>query len=307
MSKKKKTIRSIRKIGWKDTLTYEMMIAPSLILFLLFTIYPFLTTIYYSFTNYSNKHLFDYKFVGLENYIKLFTEGVPFEVIGRSFKYAFLMTGFQLLFSVPLAIVLSNRKVKGKGALRTIFYFPAVISSLIIGYIFSFLFSTSFYGPINNFLQSIGLEKINFFGDPDIALYSVVFTQVWQWTGWAAVIIIANITSIPQTYYEAATIDGASPMQQFWRITVPQLYPSISFIVLGSLTGGLKVYDIIVSTTGGGPGESTLTIMGYIMNYGIGAGALGRGSAFSVVFFIILVVFSRIILKSMDKWREATQ
>ena len=120
-------------------------------------------------------------------------------------------------------------------------------------------------------------------------------------------IIIANITSIPQTYYEAATIDGASPMQQFWRITVPQLYPSISFIVLGSLTGGLKVYDIIVSTTGGGPGEATLTIMGYIMNYGIGAGALGRGSAFSVVFFIILVVFSRIILKSMDKWREATQ
>ena len=307
MAKTQKRIRSTRKLGWKDTLTYEMMIAPSLILFLLFTIYPFLTTVYYSFTNYSKAHLFDFSFVGFRNYIELFTDGVPFAVIGRSFQYAFLMTFFQILLSVPLAIILSNRKVKGKGALRTIFYFPAVISPLIIGYIWSFLFSTSFYGPINGFLRSIGLNKINFFGDPNLALNSVVFTQVWQWTGWAAVIIIANITSIPQTYYEAATIDGASAMQQFWRITVPQLYPSISFIVLSSLTGGLKVYDIIVSTTGGGPGESTLTIMGYIMNYGIGAGALGRGAAFSVVFFIILVIFSRIILKSMDKWREATQ
>ena len=304
---KEKPIRAMRRIGWKDTLTYEMMILPSLILFLLFTNYPFATSIGYSFTNYSNKHLFDYKFVGLRNYVDVFTQGVPMKVFGTTFKYAFIRTGMQVLVSTPLAVVLSNRRVKGKGALRTIYYFPAVIGSLIIGYIFSFLFSTSFYGPINNFLTSHGMEKINFFGDPEIALYSVIATQVWQWTGWAAIIIIANISAIPQDYYEAATIDGATTMQQFWKITVPQLYPSLSFIILGSLTGDLKVYDAIVSTTGGGPGEETLTIMGYIMGYGVGGGALGRAAAFSVVFFIVLIIFSRILLMCMDKWRRATE
>lgn len=302
-----KNARLVRRLSAKDKLIYALMIAPATITFLLFTIYPFITTIFYSFTNYSNKHLFDYTFIGLENYIEIFTNGVPLEVIGRSFEYAFLMTIFQLIFALPLAILLSNKKVKGKGALRTMFYFPAVISSLIIGYIWSFLFSTSFYGPVNNFLKSLGLDTINFFGDPDIALHSVVFTQVWQWTGWAAIIIIANITSIPSTYYEAATLDGASPIQQFWRITLPQLYPSVSYILLGSLTGGLKVYDIIVSTTGGGPGQSTLTMMGFIMNYGIGSGQLGYGSAFSVIFFIVLVVFTRIILKTLSKWEDKIQ
>lgn len=283
------------------------MIAPSTILYLLFIVYPFLATIYYSFTNYSNSHLFDYKLVGFKNYIEVLTSDLQMGAIGRSLLYAVLMTGFQLLFAIPLAVALTNTKIKGKGILRTAFYFPAVISSLIIGYIWSFLFSTSFYGPINNMLESLGLPTVNFFGNPDIALYSIIFTQVWQWTGWAMVIISANIANIPTTYYEAAKIDGAGPLQRFSRITFPLLYPSVSVVMISSLTGGLKVYDIIVSTTGGGPADSTLTIMGYIISHSIGGGYLGLGSAFSVVFFIILIVFTAILMKSLQKWEEAVQ
>ena len=296
-----------RKIGWKNTLIYQVMIAPSTILYLLFIVYPFLATIYYSFTNYSNSHLFDYKLVGFKNYIEVLTSDLQMGAIGRSLLYAVLMTGFQLLFAIPLAVALTNTKIKGKGILRTAFYFPAVISSLIIGYIWSFLFSTSFYGPINNMLESLGLPTVNFFGNPDIALYSIIFTQVWQWTGWAMVIISANIANIPTTYYEAAKIDGAGPLQRFSRITFPLLYPSVSVVMISSLTGGLKVYDIIVSTTGGGPADSTLTIMGYIISHSIGGGYLGLGSAFSVVFFIILIVFTAILMKFLQKWEEAVQ
>lgn len=306
--KKKKSLKpASKKIGWKNTLIYEVMIAPSTILFLLFTVYPFLATIGYSFTNYSNDHLFDFVFVGIQNYIDVFQMTDTQMAIRNSFVYAILMTGFQILLAIPLAIALSSEKVRCKGVLRTMFYFPAVVSSLIIGYIWSFLFSTSYFGPINNALQSLGLPMINFFGDPKIALYSVIFTQVWQWLGYAVIIIAANISNIPDSYYDAARVDGAGVWQKFRYVTMPLLYPSISFLLIGSLTGGLKVYDIMVSTTNFGPMDSTNTIMGYLVNTAIGYGAMGRGSAFSIVFFILLLVFTKILMSFLNKWEEKVQ
>lgn len=306
--KKKKNSKLVsKKIGWKNTLIYEAMVFPSVILFLIFTVYPFLATIGYSFTNYSNDHLFDFKFVGIQNYIEVFRMEDTLTALRNSFIYAILMTGFQILLAIPLAVVLSNEKIRCKGVLRTMFYLPAVVSSLIVGYIWNFLFSTSYFGPINNALQALGLPIINFFGDPKIALYSVIFTQVWQWLGYAVIIIVANISNIPDSYYEAAKIDGASTWQKFRYVTMPLLYPSISFLLIGSLTGGLKVYDIFVSTTNFGPMGSTNTIMGYLVNTAIGGGLMGRGSAFSTVFFILLVVFTKILMSFLNKWEEKIQ
>lgn len=305
--KKKSFQTSSRKLSKKNILIYEAMVAPSTILFLMFTVYPFLANIGYSFTNYSNAHLFDYKFIGLRNYITVFTDKITLGALWNSFKYAVLMTGFQLLFSVPLAVLLSNTKVRCKGFLRTTFYFPAVVSTLVVGYIWKFLFSTSYFGPINNALQKLGLPIINFFGDPDIALYSVIFTQVWQWTGYAMIIVAANISSISTTYFEAAQIDGASSWQKFRYITLPLLYPSISFLLINSLMGGMKVYDIFVATTEFGPMDATNTVMGYLVNSAIGGGALGRGSAFGVVFFLILILFTKVLMHFLNKWEEKVQ
>lgn len=293
-----------RKAGWKNTLIYEAMIAPSTILFLLFTVYPFFVTIGYSFTNYSNSHLFDFRFIGIRNYIDVFTSTETLGALRNSFLYAILMTGFQLLLAVPLAVVLSNEKIKCKGFLRAAFYFPAVVSPLVVGYIWKFLFSTSYFGPINNALTALGLPIINFFGDVNIALYSVIFTQVWQWLGYAMIIVSANITNIPATYYEVAKIDGANGWQKFRHVTLPLLYPSISFVLINSLTGGMQVYDIFVSTTNFGPVDATNTVMGYILNTAIAGGAMGRGSAFSVVFFILLVGFTKILMTLLNKWEE---
>lgn len=306
--KKGKTFNAgSRKLSWKSTLIYEAMIAPSAILFLLFTVYPFVATIGYSFTNYSNNHLFDFEFIGIENYITVLTKVDSLRALWNSFVYAILMTGLQILLCIPLAVILSNPKIKFRSFLRTALYFPAVVSPLIVGYIWKFLFSTSYFGPINNALKGLGLPIINFFGDPNIAMYSVIFTQTWQWVGYAMIVVEANISSIPTSYYEAAEIDGSSAWQKFRYVTLPLLYPSVSFLLINTLIGGMKVYDIFVATTEFGPIDSTLTVMGYLVRHAIGGGAMGRGSAFSVVFFIVLIGFTKVMNKFLNKWEASVQ
>jgi len=248
--------------------------------------------------------LFDYDFVGLKNYLDVFQTRDKVGAIANTVKYAVVITFFQTLFALPLAAALNSR-LKTRNVLRSIFFFPAVLSPIVVGYLWSFLFSTSAYGPINNILISIGLPTINFFGDPGIALYSVIFTQLWQWTGWSMVIILANLQSIPEVYYEASKIDGANTVQNFFRITLPLLYPSINVLIVTGLVGGLKVYDIIVSTTRGGPFNATSTIIQAIINQAIGGGLYGLGAAFCVVFFIIVLLFTYLVMLIMKKWERA--
>lgn len=282
------------------------MVLPLLVLYGLFVIYPFLSTFFYSFTDYSSMKMFDFGFVGLKNYLNVFQTKTQMDAILHTIQYAVILTVAQTLLALPLAVFL-NTKLRGRNILRSIFFFPAVLSPIVVGYLWGFLFSTSAYGPINNLLKGMGLPAINFFGDPDLALYSIIFTQVWQWTGWSMVIILANLQSIDPAYYEAARIDGAGPIQSFFRITLPLLYPSVNVLVVTGLVGGLKVYDIIVSTTGGGPFNATSTIIQSIINQAIGGGQYSLGAAYSVIFFIIVLIFTWLVMLIMRKWEEAIQ
>lgn len=293
-----------RKKQLTEHISYTSMVLPLLILYFAFVIYPFFSTIYYSFTNYSSMRMFEYEFVGLKNNLEVFQTQNKLGAIANTVKYAVIITVFQTLFALPLAIALNSR-LKTRNILRSIFFFPAVLSPIVVGYLWSFLYTTSAYGPINNILRSLGMQEINFLGDPGIALYSVIFTQIWQWTGWSMVIILANLQSIPEVYYEASKIDGASGLQNFFNITLPLLYPSINVLIVTSLVGGLKVYDIIVSTTGGGPFNATATIIQSIINQAIGGGLYGLGAAFSVVFFVIVLLVTYLIMLIMKKWERA--
>ncbi len=301
---KKKLSVTARQRKFKTSLTYHSMSVPLFVLYSLFIFYPFLSTIYYSFTNYSSMHMFDFDFVGLKNYINVFTSKSPIDAIWHSVYYAVVMTVGQLVLAVPLAVLL-NMKFKGRNILRSIFFFPAVLSPIIIGFLWSFLYSTSVYGPINNILLSLGLDKVNFLGDPKLALNSIIVTQIWQWTGWAMVIILANLQSIDESYYEAAKLDGAGPVQCFFRITVPMLYPSMNVLIVSGLIGGLKVYDIIVGTTGGGPFNATSTIILSIIQDAMGGGQYGAAAAYSVVFFLIVLALTTVLMRIMKKWEEA--
>lgn len=284
---------------------FVIFILPALIIYLLFSIPPFLYTIYYSFTDYTDMNPINLHFVGLKNYIKVLQTPVMLAAIKNSVIYAILLTGFQTLLGLPLAFVL-NQKLKSRNLLRAVFFFPAVFSSLIIGYLWNFIMSSSDFGLINNILHQLGLGTLNFFTSKN-ALYSVILTQIWQWTGWAMVIFLANLQSISPDLYEAAEIDGANGLKKFMYVTLPLMCPSVKIVIVTGLIGGMKVFDIIYSMTSGGPGDATQTVMTVMMKKGISEGFYSTGSAFGVCFFIIVLAISAIVTKLMGKWSEAIQ
>ena len=284
---------------------FVIFILPALIIYLLFSITPFLYTIYYSFTDYTDMNPINLHFVGLKNYIKVLQTPVMLAAIKNSVIYAILLTGFQTLLGLPLAFVL-NQKLKSRNLLRAVFFFPAVFSSLIIGYLWNFIMSSSDFGLINNILHQLGLGTLNFFTSKS-ALYSVILTQIWQWTGWAMVIFLANLQSISPDLYEAAEIDGANGLKKFMYVTLPLMCPSVKIVIVTGLIGGMKVFDIIYSMTSGGPGDATQTVMTVMMKKGISEGFYSTGSAFGVCFFIIVLAISAIVTKLMGKWSEAIQ
>lgn len=284
---------------------FLFFILPALVIYIVFSILPFLYTFFYSFTDYTDMNPIDLHFVGLKNYLKVFDTPLMITAIKNSVIYAILLTGFQTILALPLAVVL-NKKLKTRNLLRAVFFFPAVFSSLIIGYLWSFVMSSSDFGLINNLLHQLGLGTVNFF-TADRALYSVIFTQVWQWTGWAMVIYLANLQSISPDLYEAADIDGATGIKKFFYVTLPLMCPSVKIIVVTGLIGGMKVFDIIYSMTSGGPGNATQTVMTVMMKKGISDGFYSTGAAFGVCFFVIVLIISSIVTKLMGKWSEAIQ
>ena len=284
---------------------FYVFFLPAFIVYLLFSIVPFLYTFYYSFTDYTDMNPVNLSFVGLKNYIKVFNTPLMITAIKNSVLYAIMLTSLQTILALPLAVLL-DKKLKTRNLLRAVFFFPAVFSSLIIGYLWNFIMSSSDYGLINNLLHQLGLGTFNFF-TADRALFSVILTQAWQWTGWAMVIYLANLQSISPDLYEAADIDGAGGIKKFFYVTLPLMCPSVKIIVVTGLIGGMKVFDIIYSMTSGGPGNATETVMTVMMKKGISDGFYSTGSAFGVCFFAIVLVISAVVTKLMGKWSDSIQ
>ena len=284
---------------------FYVFILPAFVVYLLFSIVPFLYTFYYSFTDYTDMNPVNLSFVGLKNYIKVFNTPLMITAIKNSVLYAIMLTSLQTILALPLAVLL-DKKLKTRNLLRAVFFFPAVFSSLIIGYLWNFIMSSSDYGLINNLLHQLGLGTFNFF-TADRALFSVILTQAWQWTGWAMVIYLANLQSISPDLYEAADIDGAGGIKKFFYVTLPLMCPSVKIIVVTGFIGGMMVFDIIYSMTSGGPGNATETVMTVMMKKGISDGFYSTGSAFGVCFFAIVLVISAVVTKLMGKWSDSIQ
>lgn len=282
---------------------FIIFILPALLIYVVFSILPFLYTFYYSFTDYTDINPVNLNFTGLANYAKVLQNNLMTTAIQNSIVYAIVITSFQTLVGLPLAVIL-NGKLKTRNLLRAVYFFPAVFSALIIGYLWNFIMSSSDYGLINNLLHRLGFDTFNFF-TANRALFSVIFTQVWQWAGWAMVIYLANLQSISPDLYEAAEIDGASGLKKFFFVTLPLMCPSVKIVIVTGLIGGMKVFDIIYAMTSGGPGNATETVMTVMMKKGISDGFYSQGAAFGVCFFIIVVLLSSVVTKLMGKWSDA--
>lgn len=279
-----------------------LMILPAFCGFIILFILPTLMSFAYSFTDWS-VYKPNLKFIGLENYIDLFHDGKNIAAIKHSIIYALVITVVQNTLAILFAVLL-NRKLMLTNLVKSIFFLPAVLSILVVGYLFQYMMTSADYGLFNNIIQLFGGSPVNWLGNEKIALFSVLATQVWQWTGWSMVIYIANLKSIDSSLYEAAEIDGAGSAQRFRRVTLPLLYPAASFNILMSLIGGLKVFDAVFAMTKGGPGYATETIMTTMIREGFNSGRNAYACAFAVVFFIIVFAMTKGITYFLNKWEE---
>ena len=287
----------------KKDLQYEALLLPAFILYLVFVIIPFIVTFFFSITNYNKYHINNYHIVGLKNYLQILDIPMLKVALINALKYALLMTFFQSLIAIPLSSLL-NRKMKLSNFYRAAFFLPAMFSPLVMGFLWQVMLGPKETGLVNQFLIFLHLPTGDFLSAKS-GMNSVIFTQVWQWVGWAVVIYLANMKNISEDMLEAARIDGASGLQVFFRITLPLLQPAVTVVFVSSLVGGLKVYDIIQAMTKGGPGYSTETILTAMIKIGFTQGNYALSAAFGVVFFVLVMIVTMLLLKVLKAWESA--
>lgn len=229
-------------------------IFPGITIFILFFIFPFFIGLRYSFTNWDFQKA---DFIGLENYINILKKENMNIAFKNTFFFTVVTTLGKVMFGLVLAVFL-NQAMRTTKYLRTVFYLPAVINSVAVGIVFTSILHPS-KGILNNFFGAVGLKflQLKWLTDPDIAMLSICIIEIWKWSGYTMMILLAGMQNISKDYYEAARVDGASPWARFRYITFPLLLPSINNVTVLSIIGGLKVFDIVVATTGGGPGYTT--------------------------------------------------
>ena len=273
---------------------------PAFVLYSMLFIVPVVLNLGYSLTNWNAIKLTGEtaRYIGLENFKKIFSDPTLTKIIFRTVWYAFVTTVFKNLIGFILALAL-NKGLHSKDALRAIFFLPSMLSPLIIGLIFGSLFMTN--GFFNQLLASIGLGSLArpWLTSSGTAMGGAMMVDVWKQVGFNMVIYLAGLQLIDPTYYEAAAIDGASAWQRLVFITIPRMIPSFIINLLLNMSAGLKTFDIIFVLTGGGPNGSTELINTMVFKQ-FGQKLYGMSAAYGVIVFAITAVFGVLILRIRD-------
>lgn len=285
-------------MGKKRICWTQFLSLPALILFSVFFVYPLLRGIGMSLTDWDGMGAA--RFVGLKNFMDFFSDGRAMQDIKTTLIFAVGSAVLLNLVGLGYALLM-NTDFRGKSIARVIIYLPAIISPLIMGYIWYFLLQPG-RGFLYHAFAQLGLPDLigNWMGSYSSSMLVLVLVNVWQFAGMTMIIYLAGLQSIPAELLEAATIDGASPWQRFIRVTIPLLMPAIRINVVTNIIGSLSVFDIIMSLTEGGPGYSTESLSIYIMRMCYGSRTGYSTAVALILFFIILIP----VLVSMYLTRE---
>lgn len=276
----------------------NILYVPALLFFSLFIFYPFAKGLIVSFSEWDGYSAHS-TFVGLQKYIRLFQDPDFYTVLKNTLIYGVGSTLLQSVFGLAYALFL-DRKSRGVAIVRTIVFMPVVISAIIMGYIWHFIFQFD-GGALNDIMNLFGFEAVDWMGNGARSVWIMTIINTYQYFGIAMVIFLAGLQSIPKEYYEAAKIDGASSISEFKNVTLPMLMPSITVCVVLNVIGGLKLFDIIVAMTNGGPGYESSSISTMMYQLFFVRNDAGYASALGNIMFLIIGLISLTSLLSLRK------
>ncbi|MEU1972596.1 sugar ABC transporter permease [Microbacterium sp. NPDC019599] len=255
---------------------------PAGVFYIILFFVPTVASLWFSLTRWT---LFSVEFIGFDNYVRFFQEPPLVQGFINTFIYAFVTSGAKVVLGLLFGVLLSSQII-GRGFTRSVIFFPVLASTIGVGIMFKVLLDP-FDGPVNAFLESIGIPGPGWWTDPATALLTVAMVDIWKGVGLATLIFIAGMVAIPQEYYEAAKVDGANGRATFWNITLPLLQPATATVVLLSLIGGLRSFDLIWAITKGGPGF-TSDVLASVVYKQYQAGFFGLSTAGNVVLFVVV-------------------
>lgn len=271
---------------------------PGALIYLVLFIVPTVFSFYFAFTRWT---LFKATFIGFENFVLFFNEPGLIGSLRNTLVYAFLTSGAKVVLGMLLAVVLSA-PIIARGYLRSVTFFPVLVSAVGVGITFQVLLDP-FHGIVNKLISSItGADGPGWLTDPNLALLSVAGIDVWKGIGLATLIYIAGIAAIPNEYFEAARVDGASSWQMFRHIILPLSFPATSTVIILSLIGGLRSFDLIWTTTQGGPGFASDVVASVIYKQ-YQAGFYGLSTAGNVILFIVVTA----IIYPLSRWLNSKE
>jgi len=288
------TVRRLGRRGWRINLLY----LPALALLLTFIAYPFVRGVMYSLTDW-NGFSPSYHWVGLGQYQRMLSDARVRTVLLNTLVYAVASTLLQNAIGLGYALLL-DKGIRGSAVVRTIVYLPIIISNLIMGYIWYFIVRNN-GGALNDVLIAFGRDPVNLLADRHLAVLVIVAANTFQYVGVAMVLYLSGLQSIPRSCLEAAEIDGASPRQRFWRVTLPLLMPSVTVSMTVNVIGGLNIFAVIIALTGGGPGYATSSLGTIMYQLYFGEQNAGYAAGLGVLMFLLAALLGLTTLGALRR------
>lgn len=282
-------------VKWLDRKLNYIFTVPTILFVLGMVLFPIIYTLVLSFHSWRMSANIPWKFIGAKNYIDLFADSRFPDAVLRTFLFALIALVIEVILGIAIALFL-NHTFFGKNLVKTAFLLPMVATPVAIGMVWKLIYEPNI-GVLNTIVRNMGGPKIDWLGDSGIALYSLIAVDIWQWTPFVMLIILAGLTSIPTDPFESAMIDGANRWQTITKITLPLLRPTIFTAVLLRLIDVMKTFDIIYSMTQGGPGFATETMNILSFRQAFEFMQFGQSGATLIVFFVIVMLIAAITIK----------
>ncbi|HAE87766.1 TPA: ABC transporter permease [Candidatus Marinimicrobia bacterium] len=280
----------------KNFITGILFLTPTLVIFSMFILFPVLFSFFLSFHKW-NMFSSSQSFIGFANYQRLLTDPEFWQVLKQTIMYTLGTVPLNMIIALFLAMML-NKKIKGKKFLRTAFFTPVIISPVAAALIWRWIYDPNF-GLLNYATGFFGIPPVNWLNDSRAAMAALIIMGVWKNLGINMVLFSAGLQGIPDTYYEAAEMDGAGRWSKFWNITLPMLTPTTFFIMIMSMISSFQVFDIVYVLTSGGPMGSTKVMVFYMYEYAFKFFEMGYASAVAYIFFAMLAVLTLLQVKYM--------